>query len=416
MSRYEISDEEVDLLKLDIHQINAKLSPLVRVTDKVFCLCMPEKLPMHVSRKGPNYFPVKSSKTGALHHKLCKHNSLTASMAALMGYTLEAISSADLDEVNVTLTKPLIKGNISPSTITSQFAFKQGLMRPVTNRMTELGLLHLMWERASLHEYHPMNIVGSLWPKIRRAACGIHPQGLKELKYGLSDLLLLPLHAETINQNMRNYAKFRHAQNNNQFVLFVAKLNKAEVACLLAAETTDFSLSAQFGVNLTLYTDSAKPLTNALHVSFSTELSYSQSTGDDLIVLGIAKPASSANYSEISSMVLMPVIAGHVPYDSSYEKRFTLELVRQHRWFKKPLRYEAARDRQVHPDFMLLDTQEPVVVEVYGMNTLEYRHRKEEKRMIYASEGYPYKYWEWDAAKCSDLAVWLRNHPLPKIG
>lgn len=224
MTRYEISDEEVDLLKLDIHQINAMLASLVRVPNKVFCLCMPEKLPMHVSRKGPNYFPVKNSNTGVLHHKLCKHHSLTASMAALMGYTLEAISSADLDEVNVTLTKPLIKGNISPSTITSQFAFKQGLMRPVTNRMTELGLLHLMWERASLHEYHPMNIVGSLWPKIFRAACGIHPKSLKELKYGLSDLLLLPLHAETINQKNRNFAKFKDAQKNNQFVLFVAKL------------------------------------------------------------------------------------------------------------------------------------------------------------------------------------------------
>lgn len=184
----------------------------------------------------------------------------------------------------------------------------------------------------------------------------------------------------------------------------------------MAAETTNFSLSAQFGVNLTLYTNSAKPVINALNVSFSAELGYSRKTGDDLIALGIAKPASSANYAEISSMVLMPVVAGHVPYDSSYEKNFILELVSQHRWFKKPLRYEAVRDRQVHPDFMLLDTQEPVVVEVYGMKTPEYLHRKREKRIIYASEGYPYKYWDWDAADCSDLALWLRDHPLPEIG
>ena len=68
----------------------------------------------------------------------------------------------------------------------------------------------------------------------------------------------------------------------------------------------------------------------------------------------------------------------------------------------------------VHPDFVLLDTPEPVVIEVYGMNTPEYLARKKEKQSIYSGEEYPFECWDWDAAQFKDLAQWILNKPLPE--
>lgn len=413
MAEYEISGEVTDLSELAASKVNEKLSPLVGKTGEVFCLCQHTRPPMHVSRRGGNYFPVKEKETGELHYKLCRHHSLTAPEAAAMSYTLEALSSSVDEELVVTLAKPLKKGTKSVAATLGQYAFKQGPARQVTNRMTELGLLHLLWERARLHEYRPSAIVTSLWPKIRRAAYGIRPAGLRGLEFGLADLLLLPLHAENPEQKTWNFAKFKDAQKKNRFLLFSARLAQAEIGALLAAEVADFSLKTHFGFNISLYKDGAKPVLDALKDSFSDELNYSQGNGDDLIVLGIAQPNATKNYATISSLVVMPVVKGHLPYDSKYEKDFALELIHRARWFKKPLRYEAARDMHVHPDFVLLDTPTPVVVEVYGMATPDYLERKAEKRLIYSSEDYPFDCWEWDAAACKDLAKWLPSHPLP---
>lgn len=413
MAEYEISNEVVDLSAFTVAQVNERLSHLVGKSGKVFCLCQHTRPPMHISRRGGNYFPVKEKETGELHHKLCRHHSLTAREAAAMGYTLEALSSSEYEELVVTLGKPLKKGRATAAATLGAFTFKRGPARRVTNRMTELGLLHLLWERAKLHEYNSSLIVTSLWPKIQRAAFGIRPAGLRGLEFGLSDLLLLPLHTENAEQKHWNFEKFKDAQEKKRFLLFIARLNQAEIASLLKAETSDFSLSTLFGFNISLYKACAKPVLDALKDSFSVELNYSQDAGDDLIVLGIAEPNATKNYAKISSLVVMPVVEEHLPYDSKYEKDLALELVRQARWFKKPLRYEAARDTQVHPDFVFLDTPKPVVVEVYGMTTPEYLARKEVKRLIYSSEEYPFNCWEWDAAACKDLAKWLSTHQLP---
>lgn len=414
MSRYEIHGIEADLSKLKVEEINALLSPLVGTTSGIFCLCngTSTKPIVQISRRGSNYFPVRINNTGQLHQKLCHHHSLTLRELASIGYTQEALNNSDNNELVVTLAKPLKKSSPAPVTITSIFKFKFGRKRSVTNRITELGLLHLLWERARLHEYHPTTDAGGLWTKIRGAATTIRPQGFKDLECGLSDLLLLPLHAENQSQGKWNFRKITVAQNKKRFLLFVTHLSALDIESLLNAEKTDFSLKKQFGVNIALYSNSATPVLNALKHSFKDELNYSQIGRDDLIVLGIAQPDDSKYYAKISSLVVMPVINKHIPFDSSHEKELALELIRQGRSFKKPLRYDAGRDI-VHPDFVLLDTPNPVAVEVYGMNTPEYLARKKEKQSIYLGEEYPYECWDWDAAQFKDLAQWILNKPFP---
>lgn len=413
MANYEIHGKAVDLSRLKIEEVNALISPLMHTTGEIRCLCTTTKPYVRVSRRGSNYFPVKVSNTGALHKNPCRHRSRTLTELASMGYTKEALSDADGDELVVKLAKPLKKSSPAPVAQISIFNFKSGQSRNVANQVTELGLLHLLWERARLHEHQPTADAEGLWPKLRQAASSISLSGFRGLKHGFSDLLLLPLHPENRNQDSWNFKKLKDAQSKKRFLLFAACLNRQAIEALLNAEKNDFSLKELLGVTVTLYANSAAPVLNALKRSFEDELNYSQNDGDDLIVLGIAQPAESKNYARISSLVVMPVVNGHLPYDSSHEKKLALELIRQDRWFKKPLRYDAGL-HMVHPDFVLLDTPEPVVIEVYGMSTPEYLARKKEKQSIYSSEEYPFECWDWDAAQFKDLTQWILNKPLPE--
>ena len=413
MAHYEIRGKVKDLSRLEVEEVNALLSPLMGTTEEIRCLCTTTKPYVRVSRRGSNYFPVKISNTGALHQNPCRHRSLTLTELASMGYTKEALSDADEDELVVKLAKPLKKSSPAPVTQISIFNFKSGQSRKVANQVTELGLLHLLWERARLHEHQPTANAEGLWPKLRQAASSVSPTGFRGLKHGFSDLLLLPLHPENEKQNSWNFRKLKDAQSKKRFLLFVACLNRQAIEALLNAEKNDFSLKELLGVTVALYANSAAPVLKALKRSFDDALKYSQNDGDNLIVFGIAQPDESKYYARISSLVVMPVVNGHIPYDSSYEKQFALELIRRDRWFKKPLRYDAGLD-MVHPDFVLLDTPEPVVIEVYGINTPEYLARKKEKQSIYTGEEYPYECWDWDAVQFKDLGQWILNKPLPE--
>lgn len=413
MAQYKIHGIVSDLSRLKVEEVNALLSPLLGTTGKIQCLCTINKPYVRVSRRGSNYFTVKLSNTGALHQNPCRHRSLTLTELASMGYTKEALSDADEDELIVKLAKPLKKSSPASVTQMSIFNFKSGQNRNVANQITELGLLHLLWERARLHEHQPTADAEGLWPKLRQAASSIFPSGFRNLQHGFADLLLLPIHPENRNQVSWNFKKLKDAQSKKRFLLFAACLNRQVVKALLNAEESDFSMKELLGVTVTLYANSAAPVLNALKRSFEDALNYSQNDNDDLIVLGIAQPAESKNYARISSLVVMPVVNGHLPFDSSHEKKLALELIRRHRWFKKPLRYDAGLD-MVHPDFVFLDTPEPVVIEVYGMNTPEYLARKKQKQSIYSSEEYPFECWDWDAAQFKDLMQWILNNPLPE--
>lgn len=413
MAHYEIHGQAEDLSRLKLEEVNALLIPLMGTTGEIRCLCTTAKPYVRVSRRGSNYFPVKISNTGALHQYPCRHRSLTLTELASMGYTKEALSDADEDELVVKLAKPLKKSSPAPVTQISIFNFKSGQSRNVANQVTELGLLHLLWERARLHEHQPNADAEGLWPKLCQAASSVSLSGFRGLKHGFSDLLLLPLHPENKKQERWNFEKLKDAQSKKRYLLFVACLNRHAIGALLNAEKNDFSLKVLLGVTVTLYANRAAPVLNALKRSFDDALKYSQNDGDDLIVFGIARPDESKYYAQISSLVVMPVVNGHLPYDSSHEKKLALELIRRDRWFKKPLRYDAGLD-MVHPDFVLLDTPNPVVIEVYGMSTPEYLARKKEKQSIYKGEEYPYECWDWDAAQFKDLGQWLLNKPLPE--
>jgi hypothetical protein len=76
-------------------------------------------------------------------------------------------------------------------------------------------------------------------------------------------------------------------------------------------------------------------------------------------------------------------------------------LVAADRTFVKPLRYDGVS--AVFPDFVIVDGQQPVYVEVYGVQGREkYEQRKQAKRDYYHSQG----------GRCIE---WSVKEPVPDV-
>jgi hypothetical protein len=91
-----------------------------------------------------------------------------------------------------------------------------------------------------------------------------------------------------------------------------------------------------------------------------------------------------------------------IPVESAAEATMARALVHAGRAFDKPLRYDGAAE--LFPDFRLLDTEPPTLVEVWGMNAPAYLDRKRIKRDTYRRERTPLI--EWNAAA---------DEPLPPL-
>ena len=80
--------------------------------------------------------------------------------------------------------------------------------------------------------------------------------------------------------------------------------------------------------------------------------------------------------------------------ESSYERAFAHELVRQKRSFIKPMGMDNALG--MIPDFVLTDMREEYYIEIWGYNTEQYLERKQLKQHIYQENNL--KLIEWHAA------------------
>ena len=103
--------------------------------------------------------------------------------------------------------------------------------------------------------------------------------------------------------------------------------------------------------------------------------------------------------AEVIGIALMRVTPRFIPVDSGYEAIIEARLCEEERSFIKPLRFDAEEDTL--PDFVLTDVdgKESVPMEVFGMNTDEYRARRAVKTEGYNKEYGVGGWWSWDATR-----------------
>lgn len=92
-----------------------------------------------------------------------------------------------------------------------------------------------------------------------------------------------------------------------------------------------------------------------------------------------------------------------IPVESSYEGEMAHYLIDQERRFIKPIHVDDAGEGGQRPDFILLDTTPRTMVEVWGMQTLDYLANKSERLARYAQRNTPVV--SWNAALREPLPV-----------
>lgn len=88
----------------------------------------------------------------------------------------------------------------------------------------------------------------------------------------------------------------------------------------------------------------------------------------------------------------------NIPIESFYEYRVVKKLIDEQRKFSKPLSYDSAIE--CRPDFVLLDTDPETYGEIWGINTQDYKNKKDERIRRY--EDQYLDLWQWNATKDND--------------
>lgn len=110
---------------------------------------------------------------------------------------------------------------------------------------------------------------------------------------------------------------------------------------------------------------------------------------------------TDSGYLRVVDMALMLTSRAYIPCESSFELQMADALVAAGRSFTKPLCYDGVAE--TFPDFRLVDTDPHTVVEVYGMiGNPAYDKRKAEKQAAYRASRTP-------------VIAWDTSQPLPDL-
>ena len=109
------------------------------------------------------------------------------------------------------------------------------------------------------------------------------------------------------------------------------------------------------------------------------------------LLIAVVSRDVRGRYLNVEEAALQLVTTGYVPVESAPELQMADRLVACGRSFVKPLRYDGGA---VFPDFVLIDTELHIPIEVWGRDDPDYLKRKREKQDHYAATGTAWIGWD----------------------
>ncbi len=340
--------------------------------------------------------------TGHEHAIDCRYYGPNINGSGLRGYEAGVVREDEDGALHIRLTHSLDRRIIDPSEAKATISNKGTGRAMRVPSMTLLGLLHLLWMQAGLHQWRPCfsstRDAFSVARRLRAAADSIHAG-----RHLLADALVTTA------------GNAGHLRTASDAAIATAQNGRRRVVCVAALRSADAPWQGRF-VPIDLVP--ALPMTTLSDVlweqtqhRFARELAARQ-RGRRVVVIGQASnPGAPASRWEWHDLALMCVTDDWLPVDSGYEAELADHLVAQNRTFEKPLRFDA-HTQEVLEDFLLTDTNPPTALEVFGMDTPEYITRRDAKLDYYHAGASVKPWWYWDATQRS-LVARLHESELP---
>ncbi|MFR9802616.1 DUF1173 family protein [Pseudonocardia sp. RS010] len=340
------------------------------------CLCHAEGRRLVIRLRAGRFHLACWPGEGDQHSPGCWFFRTTPYLTGRAGYSSEAISGGGPAAVRIRLDIQL-----APSLPKADQA---AVVRPRSSgrsrrAMSQVGLLHYLWEHASLHLYGPDT--SRRWADCHAAL---------QTAAAETELAQNPL-AEVLHV-IAPYRPEHAAAHNAEFDAFTARLGTHSTAIgrqagvqrrgLVLGELRELG-ETRYGWRI-LLRHQRTPLYLSSSVRDGLRRAYPQAFAEQLpegarrVLLLVVDRTAPGNLTVIDGAAMLTNRC-YLPADSSYEVRMADHLIAAGRRVLKPLHYDS--HNEVFPDFVLLDTDPPTSVELWGVpGRATYEARKRAKR------------------------------------
>ncbi|MFT8700203.1 MAG: DUF1173 family protein [Acetobacter orientalis] len=346
---------------------------------------------------------------GALHHVACSFHEADPRRDGRSGYAAGVVHERDDGRIGIALRRGLRCLDVAAAPAEPAQAARQGGGQGAVRqaRMTELGVLHLLWEEAGLNRWTPrMGRARRYWPVVREAL-------------DRAAVRIVPARNQTLSDRL---AMIGYGDEDGPALLRETARSCGETwRILLLGIVDDIALMNGQGDQqfCSLRFDGAK--TYNLRVSAAAIWHERVARRYPMAMAALARPRAERAIRVVglvTATVRMEVTQGETvvrcraddialmevepdtltPVSSSHELEIARALVEQRRSFVRPLRFDAGRDA-VLSDFVLTDTDEPrgTPMEVFGRADEAYAARRAEKARYYDEVFGQAHWWYWDA-------------------
>ncbi|WP_067723462.1 DUF1173 family protein [Nocardia yamanashiensis] len=360
-----------------------------------YCLCRPaDPLQLVIRHREDRYFLARWPGTGPDHTPECPFHQPDPTLTGRSSYADAAIVEGP-DGTTIRFDTPLTSSTAASVATGSLEEPGGGASSSGRCTLGLLGLLHFLWEDAGLNTWRPG--VRRDWGALVGALAD-HVADTHLDRRALADILYC----------VPPYRPERRQANLDAFTAFLDRLRAPRDQIrrgLLLGELTEVTATryghayrvAHLPGRLYTSTDQHGATLRRHGIAFARAATTARGRRIGLFLL---ERSPKGHAVVIDAAVMLTTGTGFLPADSSHELLMAGHLQSAGRAFLKPLRYD--HTTLVFPDFVLTDTREPTVVEVWGLDHPEYLRRKDIKVAEYARTG-------------TTLIGWRPPDPLPDL-
>lgn len=326
--------------------------------------------------------------TGMQHANECRFYAPAPERSGMQGYAKGVVEESE-NGLRVRLARGLrVRAASTAEPVEVNRANAAGARQPA---VTLLGLLHLLWTEARLNVWYP-SMHGKRNTRVVSHALNTVAERITANRMPLSSVLLLPAVKASADE-ARNRARSMDAWEQHRRLVVVSPLARFDQE--RHGRLARLPTAGPFGMPFLWLPRGAA---QSMQHSFGRELGAWR-RGERVVAIAQLNPREGASEGswEVAEVALMRVTERWIPVASDYEAMIEALLCQEGRSFDKPLRFDSADD-VFFPDFWLIDSPVDFPMEVFGMDTPDYRARNARKRAWLDREFGPRCWWHWDAA------------------
>ena len=358
--------------------------------DNPLCLCTKPALELYIAKRGNRYYMARMPGEGRLHASSCpNHDSQDAHCSGRGLIPKDAIINED-GTLNIKISTPVKK--IHETDGPQAMGTRQNSQQVSRASITLLALLHVLWEGAGFNRWTPHMRGRRGYQQIRKYLLEF-AEKTKVQGQLLKDILFIP---PTFRFNKKDDHTIEH---DGHLSTVVDNALERNTRLFVIGRIKEF-IDGEYGIGIRLkhstgdciFWDNAQK-SEWLQNFFRTKKSVLDVPIERYLFSIMLIDVSEQKNFNVHEIGFMFTTKNYIPVDSMYEALVCDALVEKNRRFFKPLRYD--HNDEVFPDFILLDTEVQVPMEIYGMKNMpDYNVRKQVKIDYYKKT--KKEYWQWD--------------------